>query len=297
MLPELEIPSEEAPAVAGEGEISLDLPALDMGSMEPSAEVDLAAEVTAEAQLELPESVFESVAPIAETAAVADTELDVPEISFDLSEPTPVETAVGAEALDTVELELPSLEMEPVQADDMDKTMVFQAPVAEAEEIVFESTPGEEAALDFNFDTEFAGPAETATETPVDATGAGLPDLDLSGISLELDDSPVEGAPAANETVGLELPAVEDIVLDTTATEVPAQADAAALDASIEAEAVEEITLSGSESADVDTKLDLVAAYMDMGDTEGARELLEEVLREGGPQQRERAQGLLDSLG
>ncbi|MEZ0247408.1 MAG: FimV/HubP family polar landmark protein, partial [Methylophilaceae bacterium] len=58
----------------------------------------------------------------------------------------------------------------------------------------------------------------------------------------------------------------------------------------------EEITLSGTESSDVDTKLDLVTAYMDMGDTEGARELLEEVLQEGGPQQRERAKKMLDSL-
>jgi pilus assembly protein FimV len=58
----------------------------------------------------------------------------------------------------------------------------------------------------------------------------------------------------------------------------------------------EEITLNGPESADVDTKLDLVTAYVDMGDAEGARDLLEEVLREGGPKQREQAKKLLDSL-
>lgn len=52
-----------------------------------------------------------------------------------------------------------------------------------------------------------------------------------------------------------------------------------------------------AESAEVDTKLDLVTAYMDMGDNEGARELLDEVLSEGGPQQRARAQAIMNSLG
>jgi pilus assembly protein FimV len=50
------------------------------------------------------------------------------------------------------------------------------------------------------------------------------------------------------------------------------------------------------DSQDVNIKLDLVAAYIDMDDKEGARELLEEVLKEGGTQQQIRAQQLLDSL-
>ena len=51
-----------------------------------------------------------------------------------------------------------------------------------------------------------------------------------------------------------------------------------------------------SDSPELDVKLDLVAAYIDMGDLEGARELLVEVIKEGGAQQKERAQQLLDSL-
>ena len=46
----------------------------------------------------------------------------------------------------------------------------------------------------------------------------------------------------------------------------------------------------------MEIKLDLVAAYMDMGDKEGARELLEEVIKEGGEQQQLRAEKLLTSL-
>lgn len=51
-----------------------------------------------------------------------------------------------------------------------------------------------------------------------------------------------------------------------------------------------------AENQDVDIKLDLVAAYIDMDDKEGARELLDEVIKEGGPQQKQRAEQLLASI-
>jgi len=47
---------------------------------------------------------------------------------------------------------------------------------------------------------------------------------------------------------------------------------------------------------EVATKLDLARAYQEMGDATGAREILEEVLREGDERQREAAQSLLNQL-
>jgi pilus assembly protein FimV len=47
---------------------------------------------------------------------------------------------------------------------------------------------------------------------------------------------------------------------------------------------------------EVGTKLDLARAYIDMGDPEGARSILEEVLGEGDPGQRREAQTLIDAL-
>lgn len=47
----------------------------------------------------------------------------------------------------------------------------------------------------------------------------------------------------------------------------------------------------------VDTKLELAEAYMDMGDEEGARDLLEEVVKEGNDDQKAKAKELLDKLG
>ncbi len=45
------------------------------------------------------------------------------------------------------------------------------------------------------------------------------------------------------------------------------------------------------------TKLDLARAYMDMGDEDGARQILEEVVAEGGNEYRAEAEALLDRLG
>lgn len=47
---------------------------------------------------------------------------------------------------------------------------------------------------------------------------------------------------------------------------------------------------------EAETKLDLANAYVDMGDPEGARGILEEVLKEGTEEQQHRAQSLIESL-
>jgi pilus assembly protein FimV len=54
---------------------------------------------------------------------------------------------------------------------------------------------------------------------------------------------------------------------------------------------LEPVTMS-----EVGTKLDLARAYMDMGDPDGARSILEEVLHEGNPNQKQEAQRLIDSI-
>ena len=52
-------------------------------------------------------------------------------------------------------------------------------------------------------------------------------------------------------------------------------------------------TAAGAEPIEIETKLDLVAAYIEMDDKEGAKELLDEVMKEGGASQRKRAEALL----
>lgn len=54
---------------------------------------------------------------------------------------------------------------------------------------------------------------------------------------------------------------------------------------------LEPVTMS-----EVGTKLDLARAYMDMGDPDGARSILDEVLSEGNPSQKQEAQRLMESI-
>ena len=112
-------------------------------------------------------------------------------------------------------------------------------------------------------------------ETPV-ATVA--PSFDLSGIDLEL------GAPAAEEipSPATAAPAAEEIPAPASAAPLPeAVADAA----------------PAAANEEVATKLELAHAYEEMGDKEGARELLEEVIKEGSAEQQETARIKLAQLG
>ncbi len=104
--------------------------------------------------------------------------------------------------------------------------------------------------------TETTPTAELSMEADIGQPEANAAaEIDLSGISLELDTTPVTATKEVTETPD-----------------------------------------AGVESEDVNTKLDLVTAYIDMGDKKSARELLDEVLKEGGAQQRERAKQMLSSL-
>lgn len=155
---------------------------------------------------------------------------------------TPV--AVGAEEIQDFSFELP--ETEPVA-----QVETPALPEADEESIVIGSAPeqAEETHLDFNFDLE----SETSAVAE-EKTLQAMPELDLSGISLDLEE------PSAAAGV---------------------------------AEAAPEAEGGGAEVA---TKLDLARAYVEMGDKEGAKEILEEVLKEGNAQQQADANQLLASL-
>ncbi len=110
----------------------------------------------------------------------------------------------------------------------------------------------------------------------VDADGVGEADAD--GVHHHH----VHGSNGA----GLDLDVGTATVPDTafTATQKLASDDLALPD-------LEPVTMS-----EVGTKLDLARAYMDMGDPEGARNILEEVMHEGSVAQKQEAQRLLESL-
>ena len=110
--------------------------------------------------------------------------------------------------------------------------------------------------------------------------------LDAShGVDYELSDEDTDTDHSTNGS-GLDLDVGSPLAPDTafTATQKISADDLALPD-------LEPVTMS-----EVGTKLDLARAYMDMGDPEGARNILEEVIHEGSTAQRQEAERLMESL-
>jgi pilus assembly protein FimV len=112
-----------------------------------------------------------------------------------------------------------------------------------------------------------AEPLPVAARAPEAAPAAPSMDFDLSDITLELDPSETKQAPAIN--------------FDNLHDIQTAQDDNAA---------------DYSNNAEMSTKLDLAVAYQEIGDKEGARELLDEVVKGGTPEQTDKAKSLLSKL-
>jgi pilus assembly protein FimV len=108
-------------------------------------------------------------------------------------------------------------------------------------------------------------------------------DFDLSDLSPE-----VTAAGSTEETQRVDLD-VGGSMSEAEASE--SVTEQVSLDELPEMSELEPVTMS-----EVGTKLDLARAYVDMGDPEGARSILEEVLKEGSASQKQEAQRLLDSL-
>jgi pilus assembly protein FimV len=158
---------------------------------------------------------------------------------------------------------------------------------------------------------------DTTAEVAVDDLGIDLGDLDaLSEVAPDDDVTRIAAvgevtlqAPAADDTMDFDL---SDLSPEVTAAGGDGEDRAVDLDVGGsmgEGEVTESITeqvsidelpdmsdLEPVTMSEVGTKLDLARAYVDMGDPEGARSILEEVLKEGSASQKQEAQQLLDSL-
>jgi len=133
---------------------------------------------------------------------------------------------------------------------------------AEAPAVATKAVEEEAFALDFDFNLDHE-PSVPPSQAVV-AEEAMMPELDLSGIDLHL-----EGTPAAAPMADFGGTSLEDAT-----------------------------TLAGDSTVweEASTKLDLARAYLEMGDKEGAREILQEVVSDGGPEQQTDAKKLLATL-
>lgn len=179
---------------------------------------------------------------------------------------------------------------------------------------------GEVAAAPTDSDLEFDLDMETAVAAPAKDEGSHLGDT--SELAAQDMGTPAAAEAAAEEGLGLgEQPTDNVVDFDITAGEVPSEAAVAVEDTSAEAEvgdaqwdldAVPEATAEtaldeptsdtepGSEDSqqwdETATKLDLAKAYVDMGDAEGARSILDEVLAEGNEDQKKQAAELVAQI-
>jgi len=126
-----------------------------------------------------------------------------------------------------------------------------------------------ESAPAMDFDIEATGTSKTPVSAPVEAPKEEKSsfDFDLSG--LELPGGKKEPAPAASHDSGGGLN-LTDLSLDSGG--------------------------GGEGSEAVGTKLELAKAYLEIGDKDGARDILNEVAKEGSAAQQEEAKKLISSL-
>ena len=198
---------------------------------------------------------------------------DNPGFDLDLSGPS-AGTVAAEQPLSDFDLELDA----PVASDDgladdefmlsLDDDLAMDAPAAESPSDLgadLELDAGElEMPADFDLSLAEDVPTDTAAEAEADAF---LSELDEVG--GELDDL----------SLGLQQPAEEPV-----SSAAPLAADG---DDDFD-------FLSGTD--ETATKLDLARAYIDMGDTEGARDILDEVISEGSVAQQSEARELLAGL-
>jgi pilus assembly protein FimV len=235
----------------------------------------------------------------------------------------PVAEAIGVLAVE----DSPSLEF------DLDLGTSAGANVAEAvsaaEDAAAAQSAEEEMSLDFDFD--LGSPeAKEAVEAVVDTAAANAvvpPEINLAEMDFDLDlGSPSEPAADVVAKVQQTEPAIDfdlateavsdealiaggitdlkldfDLELDQepagTVASAPLETTDLVLDFPEETgEPVSEPVSAKPENPEVATKLELAQAYEEMGDLEGARELLNEVVNEGSESQQALARAKLDQL-
>ena len=148
-----------------------------------------------------------------------------------------------------------------------------------------------------------APPQSASTGTPL--AGLKLDDLKLGDEPLEFDLDDLARA-LQDDTLAQPGPDRSKFATDLLATGLHVQPppvhagdDLSALDDDVSRSRNNDLDLPDLDAvtlSEVGTKLDLARAYLDMGDPDGARAILEEVLSEGSPSQKIEAQRLVETL-
>jgi pilus assembly protein FimV len=242
-------------------------------------------------------AVASAEAEMAPAAASAEPDMALPSAADAAVSPA----SVAAEADNLMDFDLGGLSFEPVAA----TAPAIEMPAAPAAGA--EPAPADDMSLDFGLDLPATPAAEPAPSLPSAATDPL--DLDLAGFDIPevpalIEPPREEPAPLEFDT-GLELPAELETVTAAPAPAAP-EFDLSSIDLDLDSALGAPVTEAAAPAGDeplsalhmeMDTKLDLAVAYQEIGDKEGARELLDEVLRGGNAEQIARANAMKAQLG
>ena len=268
------------------------------GAADPGLDLEIAGGSAADDADELDLDLGSDFSPDAETEVDLSLSPDSPTMeSPTMDRPGPDSSDAGGIGLDDIGVDFGDVAGDDQTAgagavgDDDAETMIATEPVASG------LTIGDEDATMLSSDAELAAMEAPFKPKEIDAT-ADWPVLDEAALSdIGVDDlSAALGAGVGDETV-------EDFGATGATVEQPQpdnSASAVGLDELSETDTMkapglddlpEEPTMT-----EVGTKLDLARAYIDMGDPDGARSILKEVLEEGDDSQQQEARQLLDEL-
>ena len=117
--------------------------------------------------------------------------------------------------------------------------------------------------------------------------GAGAPTTSSTGVDFDIDQISVESAP-----IGKSEPVLD---LEQSAPPIP-EIDLSSINLDLGGDHTATGGAHDEKWYDVQTKFDLAKAYQEMGDKEGAREILREVIAEGDAEQKSAAEKVLETL-
>ncbi len=224
--------------------------------------------------------------PVRETQATASDENN---LDFNLDLETPAEASAHGELAADSDLDF-NLDTAPAASGESsekagEESLDFNLEVDEAPTAQMTAEAAAEAGLDFTLDTDTGKEDSGTLDFDLDL-GAQAPAGDedeTAEMSLDLEAPAAEAASASDTSMAI------DISDDSTAT----MPEPSGMDFELDAT---DASLDIGTGDEVGTKLDLAKAYIDMGDPEGARSILDEVLDEGNEEQKQEAQQLLQQI-
>ena len=203
----------------------------------------------------------------------------------------------------------------------MGEELVPHNPLFSHQDSIVDRFPADDGADSYRFGDAHAGdhaPAEfphfdedsdvVADTSPANFETASMPAFDASEYDLGEMSPPAQVA-SSDTSFSFDLPPLEEVpsmsdVKDPVRDEVTFQPtplpdfemddDKATVEVPV-AEVSDDEFFAGEDA--IGTKLDLAKAYLDMGDPDGARSMLEEVLAEGAPAQQDEARKLIAEIG